>query len=1368
MPKWHQVNDFDLNGNPCIGPIISVNCPVLCVQSPVDCPSNKYSAKDCSLGYELCNDGNCHPKDPNMNRACAGEDIQNMCSHHTCKSIGMVDMPNYHVNTWEIWCLDQYNVSHNVTECNTGGTNTNATDPCLLKMDYMDHSFHPPMLVLNWDEPAFIVCYCMWIVLAVLNVIWYGVKKSLEAPFKTVLTGQEKSFQHGYQDNWFGSAIYALVIVVSIYWQVAFFLICLDYYGYIEHHVNNHEPLIAVFHISSAWYCFLKAKQVSVRNWYRLRTDFTKCTYVNYWFIDEPTVCIDHPSKLTEFSKKLSTWWQNISGIRGISKTVAIIENSEGRYFDFRCRRHTYVKAEKLFKVHEEVMPSTNRGFLQMTQGLSLEEASQKNKLLGPNLIRVDVPNFFVSCWREFWSYFYIYRFSIIWILLYWSYWKVGVVFLGIFFLSGFIKVVITRLSKLRIKSMSEKKSDVDILRDGKWITLTSDVLVPGDVVRIDSGSVIQCDCVLVSGFATMNESMLTGESMPVQKFQLSDDGEFSKMEGGKKSTLFSGTEVLQIEPASGEENVLVVVESIGANTEKGKLISKVLSDSNIVFVFDQHLNFVFLVLAVWMAVIMTYVVLINDGKGSGVWLVMVATSAMVLSPILPSMLVIGEGIAASRLRKECIYCLDIHRIPYAGKVRIQCFDKTGTLTKSGLEFYGIQPINQAECKTLIRESKALPDLLHTAVGSAHTITKLGNAFVGNPVDVAMFEIAGWDLNSNVITDGQRTLTIIKKFEFDHARMSMSVAVQDMKSKEIHIFVKGSFEKVQQLSDPASVPKDFDHMTRQFVMDGCYTLGIAHRSLGIVPPETVQILSRDEFENGVSYIGLLLFRNNLKKDTKNTIQQLKDGNVRPLMITGDNALTGIYIAKKCGMIEKGSIVILGEVPANLPKIVEGNDDSKKERKASMKTPEVVVWKNAETGKVIDMTEYAIETQESFQSQNGYLEVLNVGNENPTELALTGKAFNILCQNDEMRKYLLKCRVFARMNPSDKVRCVQLHMEKEITAMCGDGGNDCGALRVAHVGLAMSNAEASIVSSFSTKNVSPLAMVTLLRQGRAALATSFSAYKFLLIYGETIIMAKFVYQYFNVELYEYVWILCDAFFITVLGYTLTLSNPRDKLSPRRPTVMLFGPETLISTMGIIVINGIFMMCSMVLLYQQPWFVCQEFDSRMIDITKWWLLADNFEGETLGIVLFYQCFVAAAIGNFGSYFREAWWKNYPFVFFFLLAFTTLSCVLLLDPNPLGCWLRFNCGNPENLRQYFNTTNTYSWSGVKYNSPIGHNIYPKEFRWKLLLFCLGNSAAVVIFQKVFILGPVREWVRKKWPMKKRQLVGKKWLIKKKQFSV
>jgi len=67
-------------------------------------------------------------------------------------------------------------------------------------------------------------------------------------------------------------------------------------------------------------------------------------------------------------------------------------------------------------------------------------------------------------------------------------------------------------------------------------------------------------------------------------------------------------------------------------------------------------------------------------------------------------------------------------------------------------------------------------------------------------------------------------------------------------------------------------------------------------------------------------------------------------------------------------------------------------------------------------------------------------------------------------------------------------------------MCGDGGNDCGALRLAHVGLALSEAEASLVSPFTSRSKSCVSCVDLLREGRGALATSFASYRFLMQYG----------------------------------------------------------------------------------------------------------------------------------------------------------------------------------------------------------------------------------------------------------------------------
>jgi len=72
------------------------------------------------------------------------------------------------------------------------------------------------------------------------------------------------------------------------------------------------------------------------------------------------------------------------------------------------------------------------------------------------------------------------------------------------------------------------------------------------------------------------------------------------------------------------------------------------------------------------------------------------------------------------------------------------------------------------------------------------------------------------------------------------------------------------------------------------------------------------------------------------------------------------------------------------------------------------------------------------------------------------------------------------RIFARMTPQDKIDVVERFVRKgTIVGMCGDGGNDCGALRAAHVGVALSDAEASVVSPFTGSTKSCMSVVDVL-------------------------------------------------------------------------------------------------------------------------------------------------------------------------------------------------------------------------------------------------------------------------------------------------
>ncbi|KAJ1932879.1 hypothetical protein FBU59_006221, partial [Linderina macrospora] len=365
-----------------------------------------------------------------------------------------------------------------------------------------------------------------------------------------------------------------------------------------------------------------------------------------------------------------------------------------------------------------------------------------------------------------------------------------------------------------------------------------------------------------------------------------------------------------------------------------------------------------------------------------------------------------------------------------------------------------------------------------------------------------------------------------------------------------------------------------------------------------------------------------------------------------------------------------------------------------------------------------------------------------------ELAVTAAAFDHLVEIEKIRQYLFDIRIFARMTPQGKVDCVNLHMERAITAMCGDGGNDCGALRAAHVGIALSESEASIVSPFSSSNRSIHSCVTLLRQGRAALATSFAGYKFLINYATTMSMLELTQFYFSVIVPQAVWIMVDSFIIVGLCIAITQAQTARKLAPSRPTARLIGVHTLASIWGQTVINYAFLFGMLGLLYRQSWFRCHEFDSRDINTSLWWLLGDNYEAEIISIVCLFQFVNGGAVYNFGYKYRRAWFTNYLMVVMYFGMMAVVSVLTLANPNRFSCIFRINCGDPSAIvAQGYSNPN---WSISAYNSPNGHNILPHDFRWTLWGCCVANIVLCNLYEKFVILGPVGR-IAKQWWVKR-----------------
>ncbi|KAJ1655403.1 hypothetical protein IWQ61_004848, partial [Dispira simplex] len=1360
-------NDYDLNGQQC--PLLNkrdMSCPLICTTKPEYCPPGL--EPDCPQDQSLCGDGTCQ-KDCSLilNQCnCGAETYPYGAPLYPCKSPGTVDIPSFNPSNKSALVIDACARSLNISPSDYGVWGEDNSQgiwaDCPKKGYPRNFTYTEPLWLVIWTVAAaevfLLITWTMFKRFAERNVDWQissdrsqmsDEKKAPQVDIQEAV--HEEDFQlKGYHDHIYGTLAFYSVIFVSIGWVVLLSVITADYYGKItgiEMGLAKADAglsgyfFIITWYLAVLWFLVNNVLRARLRNFFRVLCLPHQGNVVQVERRLDAVLMLDDNSALLALVHRWETRLRRLLGWDRMFTTCPVGQTAKGRrYFSYQCTLFVYDTMQGTFSPFDVDLGTSHHTLVNLNGGIITEEAEHRLELLGPNFISVTVPSFPVAMAQEFTGFFYLYQLTILWLYYYFAYYQIGLVDTVVVLISALVKVVIRIKSETRLKCMAEHKDSIQVLRDGKWVKLTTDLLVPGDVFQVTKGIAVPCDAIVLSGNIVADESSLTGEPLPIRKFPIRDDGGYFDHAGsGKINTLFAGTTISQANPLENDNKakVTALVFRTGTATDKGQLVRNILFPNPITFIFNEQLKVVIVVLLCYGLFLFVMALWMMNEDFVASWFYGMFCISQLISPLLPAALVVGQSMAAGRLRKKHIYCVDLPRIVIAGKVQIFCFDKTGTLTKEGLEFYGAQALESVDAVPapirldqypiptspfgVRRPNYAdLSPLMRMGVAAAHTVTEVEDQLIGNPVDIEMFRATQWEIcppESPEYLDTLRptqepqdpALHVVKRFEFLHARASMSVAVLDSATGHVHIFVKGSFEKLKDLANPASIPEDYDRVTGQLAQEGCYVLSMAHRDLGVVDLETLRRSSREDLEKDIDFIGLLLFKNTLKPDTTDAITELKQGNTRTVMITGDTALTGVYIAKACGMTPVNDRVLLGDVN-------KGGE---------------LYWIDVDSKEQVILND-TLARQTMSQG---------------VELAVTGKAFRALVENETIRQYLLDIRIFARMTPQDKVDCVQLHMERGITAMCGDGGNDCGALRAAHVGIALSEAEASIVSPFSTNFRSIFSCVELLRQGRAAIATSLADYKYLILYGQIMASLKLMGFYFSTQISQPMWIMVDAFITVGMSVAVTLSGPAERLSASRPTARLLGPQTMASTLGQVFINWMFVIGGYLLLFSQPWFVCNEFDSRLVNLSKWWLLADNYESATLSFIVLFQFVNAAAVFNFGHLFRRSWWRNYPLVLIWAGFITVISYIELADPNRFGCVFRLNCGNPDAfVREGYPRPD---FDVEPYNNDLGHNIFPSSFRWTLWGYSIANMVTVALWEYVVVLGPIRNWAKKKHPL-------------------
>ena len=194
--------------------------------------------------------------------------------------------------------------------------------------------------------------------------------------------------------------------------------------------------------------------------------------------------------------------------------------------------------------------------------------------------------------------------------------------------------------------------------------------------------------------------------------------------------------------------------------------------------------------------------------------------------------------------------------------------------------------------------------------------------------------------------------------------------------------------------------------------------------------------------------------------------------------------------------------------------------------------------------------------------------LNTSKNENFGIALTGNVFEKLFKLNQQyikkkdkklqnihssyRLVLKNGRVFARMAPEHKALLVEAFKKEGFTTlMCGDGANDCAALRTAHVGVSLSPEEASIAAGFTSKTPDVSCIFELLREGKCSLTTSIQTFKYMMLYSMIQFICVTLMMIYITYLTDFQFLVSDLFIIFPLEWFLAMTHPYEKLTYHYP-------------------------------------------------------------------------------------------------------------------------------------------------------------------------------------------------------------------------
>lgn len=458
-------------------------------------------------------------------------------------------------------------------------------------------------------------------------------------------------------------------------------------------------------------------------------------------------------------------------------------------------------------------------------------------------------------------------------------------------------------------KALEELKtyapSKAKVIRDGHLKIVDSKYLVPGDIVVLDTGDIVPADLRLIkTGALKVDESILTGESVPVEKNEnVVFDPETPVPE--RINLAYKGTSVVR-----GEGIGLVV--ATGKNTELGKISYLLETTEEERTPLQKRLEDFSKKLTVIVVMIVAFLFAIGIFRGGELYEIFLTSISLAVAAVpeaLPAVVTIILSLGASIMAKENALIRHLPSVETLGCTDFICTDKTGTLTLNQMTVAGFA-FGKLETVTQVLPEKQCAILVSENIAVNHECRILeGGSILGDPTEIALLKKAPEGISTQP--------EILLKFPFDSVRKMMSVVV-NRDGKKI-LYSKGSPESILERSDYlmdedgevieiSPLKEEILKKVEEFALEGYRTIAFAYKEIHN---------EREPDENGLVFLGVALLIDPPRPEVKDAIKECYSAGIKVAMITGDHPQTAKKIAEEIG-IQPVKRVLTGKELQELP------------------------------------------------------------------------------------------------------------------------------------------------------------------------------------------------------------------------------------------------------------------------------------------------------------------------------------------------------------------------------------------------------------------------------------------------------------------